>query len=510
MYRRVIGALVAVFVVGQTTLIWQPLPAYALGKLNARVINNSIVASRSEDKKTLTVNFIVQAEYRGTIGNDPKGREDGSFTAKYDKDIKNVRLQYKVSDIGWVETFKTIQVYKVDKSSFKPAVVSDPDTDETTENNNNLWDTVSIIYVERTKSNVTGEPPRREDASPIILAVTKTPDNDQIGLTDLYSDQELADSVQQSLADRISQQSNRVTVSGSAPPTGGALNKVQASTLIDLYNLDNGESGAFSIFDSPEPLKNPPFTNFVPKSASSVKVLRFTFNKVFQSAGNLASDNYFFWFKAKDYTNLWLIIDIDGDAMVAIQDSPQTEIPFGNIIRGSFGGGSDAFQVNKDSFDSTLASRVFNVCDSADDCSNSKFTSFTNQPNTQSKFSLKNDEEIYNDAIAHTSNVKVPKTCNDKGEEGKGSKNCNTNSWMNKWGITYEAVSTDIGLGGNCSAGKLFADFATKGIGAVFKDMTQCLIDEIFKPAVKWAAELVVKAAGITYCPPGSKDRWRA
>ncbi len=83
--------------------------------------------------------------------------------------------------------------------------------------------------------------------------------------------------------------------------------------------------------------------------------------------------------------------------------------------------------------------------------------------------------------------------------------NISATGWLQYWGVTDLVVDKSIDeeiLGDGCSAGKLFASFTTKGIGEVFADMTDCLVKEIFTPAVNWAADLVVKAAGITYHSP--------
>lgn len=82
-----------------------------------------------------------------------------------------------------------------------------------------------------------------------------------------------------------------------------------------------------------------------------------------------------------------------------------------------------------------------------------------------------------------------------------------TNGWLKYWGITDITVISP-GEEGPCGIGEIFRE--TKGdIGKLFSKMTECLFQSIFEPMIRWATELVIKAAGITYYRQEIGDRWR-
>ncbi len=69
--------------------------------------------------------------------------------------------------------------------------------------------------------------------------------------------------------------------------------------------------------------------------------------------------------------------------------------------------------------------------------------------------------------------------------------------WPDYWGVK---VTSEAGDAANCGISNIFT--GNQDIGGIFGSLTKCLFDSIFKPLVDWAADLVSKAAGISYFRP--------
>lgn len=67
--------------------------------------------------------------------------------------------------------------------------------------------------------------------------------------------------------------------------------------------------------------------------------------------------------------------------------------------------------------------------------------------------------------------------------------------WLAYWGIKVNNQFTD----GGCSVKGLFGN--NDEIGGIFNALTKCLFEAVFRPLVDWAADIVSKAAGISYFP---------
>lgn len=484
----------------------------AFGALNAKVDAPGVQVISSGDKE-INFDFTVFAIYDGFFNDsDAKEQRAGSAKANFVSEKSNLTFSYGIPSGIVNATAKTVRVFKIDKASFTPLTVKDPADGTTTINNNNLWDSVVVVYIDRSASNYTEEgnigTPNRSPA--IYFFTTKadgSPDN-------WYHGNTLARSVQESMAASLF--AIPVT-SGGTLDHGGTIGLTEAQGLIAAYTLDVKLDTA----DAQDFKNDPPFITLPSKNSGEGKPqdLLFRFSALMQSHGSAALDNYFFWFRSIIYSNLWLVVDQESDTLIAVTDVPKSTIAEEVIINGSFSNSS--LLVNAERFDEKITHRVFNECENSDTgCSAGVFTKFINQPGASSKFSVgPGGTSPYNDAAATKKNKKVPSTCADKEGDvtaGSGKANCNEHSWMDTWnkkngGIHYGVTVSDISiLGGDCGFGKLFGLFATAGFGEVFAEMTSCLVKEIFTPAVEWAAELVVKAAGITHYQPEPWNRWRA
>lgn len=85
--------------------------------------------------------------------------------------------------------------------------------------------------------------------------------------------------------------------------------------------------------------------------------------------------------------------------------------------------------------------------------------------------------------------------------------NKSSNGWPIYWGVKDLFISTP----GQSSDGCGITDiFGAGDIGKIFSQLSNCLFNSIFRPMVEWATDLVINAAGITYYRPEMGYEWRA
>jgi hypothetical protein len=464
-FTSIIALLLAPF------LMWIE-PAQAIGAINAQVDGSKTTASI--EGQTAKIKFVVSTIYNGPLINDSKeitnGNATGSFAGNIDESMLT-KLPYTSTGTPAVEAKK----YKINSSTFAPKTLTWEG--ETTRDDSSKWNNIFFLTVKRAHGDLIG-----------YFWDQNSPNFNPMG-------NPLADSVQESLifaTNKNGIEGYVLVTDTSGAAAGGTLSEEQAKQLAGQYDLANSDGeGSFTVTDvSGASATQAPTLKLLPKSGGTS--LEFQLKSVYQTYGSKASDNYLFWFKSKEHSNLWVVIDIEGQAEIVLQSSPSEKREV--VIHGSLN--SDEFAANRNSFDSAVISRVFNECDEGSSgCAAGNYLRFINHPDTQTKFSSKGTQ-AYNDAIASSLNKKVPTTCDATGKLGSGNLNCNQNSWLDKWGVTYETVESSL-IDLPCGINELF----NGDLGEAFDKMTDCLFEQIFVPLLKWATGLVENAAGISLAP---------
>lgn len=96
-----------------------------------------------------------------------------------------------------------------------------------------------------------------------------------------------------------------------------------------------------------------------------------------------------------------------------------------------------------------------------------------------------------------------------EGTASKLNSNCaatvknNPTGWAAEWGLTtFDAEGIFQQIAGDCGINIITS--AAGGIGESMKKLSECLVTQILQPMLRWAAELVQTAAGLSYWPTRS------
>lgn len=446
------------------------------GAINARTERSSI--KLDESNKTVSLKFDVEVVYNGVI-DSTKGIENGTATATYTNDIQNFTWNLNVvTNISY--RAKTARLYKIDVSSFKPYSVSDGT--DSTPNENSLWSSTYLLVIDRTVANVeqlpnaAGWKPLDGGLATIGLFVRNT----SSGWLMVGGRNELESSVQEALIYTNNyvgggySDFNYVTGSGSS---NSDLSVGEARQLLAQYNFQN-----ISVEDEADQktTPKPPIILLQEANTGSRKNgLVFELTEVALVGGQIGSDNHYFWFKARGRTNLWIIIGEGGNVLYSVSSTAGSQT--GDSVYGRLGIFKDApsgnvdIKLDKSSFDDKIMHRVFNICDSASNCTALNFTKIVDYPDTQTEFGT--SKSPWNHQIAVNSNNK------------------NKDAWLNKWGVTYADLQSEGDFASACGITVIFSG----DISTIFGKVVECLFTGIFLPLINYAADTVQKAAGVSY-----------
>lgn len=212
---------------------------------------------------------------------------------------------------------------------------------------------------------------------------------------------------------------------------------------------------------------------------------------------------YYIWAKSEIHEKMWVVININSGftELLYIQDPV-----IGWADEYKVYGGSSTGKITMDpAFDSIVVSKIFNECDSALKCADKEFSKVINYPDTQKKFKSK------------FSGGPVPPP----GAVAINSNGVNTNAWLNKWGVSYEATNTvahPTNGSSGCNPGWIMKEVKVFGVSPVsgdapailselgiqesslnvFTKLAICIHVWVFDPIVINMTKIIEDAAGIT------------
>lgn len=469
-----------------------PVQNARAGAINAEVSRNSVVVKKDGADK-LSLSFDVRVIYNGTFGDDLKEILPGKATATYQGDAQNLRWTenhaFKLSHEA-----KKSRLYKIEIQSFNPnSVTYDGDT---TDNDNLLWTEWFVAVIDWNPENIMEAPeisprPVKESKGTVALIFKRvgggyvvSPDQGGPYRDLLGTWGGLQNTVQRALIAAFNRSDPYIKVSDPAQANNeGTLDTGSAIQLLQnySYNQINVEDEVSQATDP-----KPPVIRLLNKNGNALRdALVFELSNVILAGGQLGSDNHFFWFKSRKNSNLWIVIDEDGDVVITLADAAGSDT--GKWIYGKLGNygtpeNNEEISLDKSTFDSLVMYRVFNECGSASACAELNFSKIVDYPEYQSKFGTGNVP--WNHQIAINANGK------------------NKDAWLDKWAVNYEDRQADGDIGGDCG---IFAIIAAGDIGEIFSKMIDCMFKRVFRPMIDWAADLVQKAAGVSYHIPERK-----